>query len=50
MNWMVTQSLQRQMDQKIRQENIFYLEKHWDAKQKVHETPNRDTILKPRNL
>jgi len=51
MNRMVTQNLQRQMDQKAKQENIIYdLEKHFDAKQKVHKMPNRGTILKPKSL
>jgi hypothetical protein len=26
------------------------LKENWDAKQQVYETPNKGTILKPRNL
>lgn len=51
MNQMVTQSLQRQMDQEAKQDNIvFDFEEHWNVDQEMYEMLNKGTVLEPKSL
>ncbi len=51
MNWIMTWSLSRQMDQKPRWENIIFdIVEYQNADQELYEMPNRGIILEPKSL
>jgi hypothetical protein len=51
MNQMVIQSLQKQMDQETRRQDMnSNLEKNQDVDQEVYETSNMSTIFEPKSL